>query len=57
MVDTSERTSLKILLCSDFHEEWPDLDKVCEREASDFDFVLVSGDQAVANNVVGAVND
>lgn len=52
MVDQQE--TLKILLCSDWHENFANLDKLIAREQpASFDFVFLSGDQGTANNVVG----
>lgn len=44
---------LKILLVSDEHENWPNLDLLMSREQpGSFDFVFMSGDQANCNNTV-----
>ena len=46
-------SNLRILLCSDMHEDWENLDKLCASEqAGSFDFVFVSGDQACGLNSV-----
>lgn len=47
-------SQLRILLCSDMHENWTNLDKLLAREeAGSFDFVFVSGDQANGLHAVG----
>ena len=45
---------LKILLCSDAHESWSNLDYICKHEQTDYDYVFISGDQANCNNKLGA---
>ena len=44
MVDNNERDTLKILMCSDIHEAWANIEKVCSRKVGAYDFVFVSGD-------------
>ena len=49
MVDN--RSTLRILICSDIHEDWANIDKVlAQEEAGSFDFVFISGDQANIEN-------
>ena len=49
MVDN--QSTLRILLCSDIHEDWANIDKVLAQEqAGSFDYVFVPGDQAAINN-------
>ena len=57
MVEETSQETLKILLCSDTHEAWTDLDKLCAKEKSDFDYVFLSGDQANGHNRINQVND
>ena len=52
-ISTAENSMLKILLVSDEHENWPNLDLLMSREQpGSFDFVFMSGDQANCNNTV-----
>ena len=42
---TNDQQFIKILLCSDLHENWINLEKVVAREEpGSFDFVFISGD-------------
>ena len=47
---------MKILLVSDIHEGWEYLEKLEKIEKS-YDYVLVSGDQANCNNLIGETAD
>ena len=55
----TQASTLKILLVSDEHENWANLDLLMAREEpSSFDFVFMSGDQANCRNRVGeAINE
>ena len=45
-------------MVSDAHEKWDMLDKLVKvRKNTKYDIVLLSGDQANGNNVIGAKND
>ena len=58
MVETESPTTLRILLVTDEHENWTNLDKLIAREEpASFDFVFLSGDQANCNNQVGQLNN
>ena len=51
MVESSNR--LRILLCSDIHAHWENLDKLLAQETQkSFDFVFVSGDQSNCLNKI-----
>ena len=53
MVDTKQVEKLKILLASDWHESVTNMEKLIAKEDKDYDFVLISGDQANCNNQIG----
>ena len=47
---------MHILLVSDIHESWEYVEKL-EKINKSYDFVLVSGDQANCNNLIGETTD
>jgi len=57
MVESKDISQLDILLMSDTHEAWDNLEKfkkLSTKEGnSDYDFVFLSGDQANVKNKVG----